>query len=363
MLNSIIYTFTLVFYFHASIESIDISPCAKWDPNGKTVAGTGISGAGATELSMPKGIFMLKRTNTLYVADFGNQRVQMFSLNTSHESGTTVAFGIDSPSKIYVDEDDDGPSIYISVFIGNRVEKWTKGALKGIQLGDECRSCFGIAVDEEKNVYMSESDRQRVIKWSPKTNLTVVVAGRTDERGSGNEYLSTPDGLYFDRTTDDLYVADSGNARIQKWGKNALTGIEVAGSNWTDWAHDTEILASPNGVWVDEQTKIVYISDTIHHRIMRWMPGALVGVIIAGGNGEGNASNQFNTPTDLTFDREGNLYVCDNWNHQIQMFSIIENKPCHPSSIGSSLYCNRYMNWIMIITILSIVTWIVEKTF
>ncbi|CAF1385416.1 unnamed protein product [Rotaria sordida] len=42
--------------------------------------------------------------------------------------------------------------------------------------------------------------------------------------------------------------------------------------------------------------------------------------------------NQFNTPNDLTFDSEGNLYVCDNWNHRVQMFHIIDNRPCTPTS-------------------------------
>jgi len=237
---------------------------------------------------MPKGIFFLKRTNTLYVADFGNQRVQMFSLNRPSNPGTTAAFDINSPSKIYVDDDAEGPTIYISVFIGNRVEKWPKGALEGIQLGGECRSCFGITVDEENNVYMSESDRHRVVKWSPLTNLTTVVAGQTDERGTTDEYLSTPDGLYFDRSSDTLYVADSGNGRIQKWDKNALSGIQVAGGNLS--GEDAGSLEEPNGVWVDEQTKVVYVADELNHRITRWRPGAPMGDIIAGGKGMNQSS-------------------------------------------------------------------------
>ncbi|CAF4016462.1 unnamed protein product [Adineta steineri] len=315
------------------LSSVEISPCAKWNPDGITTAGTGIIGDGPTQLTTPKGLFLLKRTNGLYVADFGNQRVQKFLLNSPSSPATTVAFGINSPSKIYVDDDQDGPTIYISVFIGNRVEKWLKGALEGIQLGGECRSCFGITVDEENNVYMSESDRHRVVKWSPQTNLTTVVAGQTDERGTDDKYLSKPDGLYFDRSSDALYVADSGNSRIQKWEKNALSGIQVAGGNLT--GEDAGSLDAPNGVWVDEKTKVVYIADEDNHRIVRWLPGASVGDIIAGGQGMGNATYQFNTPTDLTFDSEGNLYVCDNWNHRIQKFLLIENKPCSPTSTGN----------------------------
>jgi len=267
------------------VSSVVISSCARWSPHGKTVAGTGVPGNKPTQLAIPKGIFLMTRTNTLYVADLGNQRVQMFSLNKPSSPGKSVVVNVNSPSKIYVSDERYGPTIYISVFIGNRVEKWTPGASKGIQLGGECRSCFGIAVDKEKNIYMSEADRHRVLKWSPLTNLTTIVAGQTDERGTTNEYLNAPNGLYFDQTSGILYVADSQNNRIQKWKKGASSGIQVAGSNTSTPGEDVGSLVQPNGVWVDQKTKVVYVADTLNNRITRWLPGATVGEIIAGGKG------------------------------------------------------------------------------
>ncbi|CAF0898554.1 unnamed protein product [Rotaria sordida] len=285
MQNIVIYAFTFLYCCSTSLSSAEISPCAKWSPHGKTVAGNGLVGDTLTQLATPRGIFIMKRMNTLYIADSGNYRVQMLPLSQSSNLATTVVFDVREPSKIYVDDDENGPTIYISVFIGNRVEKWTKEASKGIQLGDECRSCFGIAVDKEKNVYMSELDREDVLKWSPQTNLTKVVAGQTDQRGTTNKHLSSPHGLYFDRNSDTLYVADSGNNRIQKWKKDALSGSQVAGSNTSTPSADTGSLDEPEGVWVDELTKIVYVADTMNNRIIRWLPNTSVGDIIAGGEG------------------------------------------------------------------------------
>lgn len=267
-------------------SSTEISPCAKWNPNGVTVAGNGTSGDGPNQLALPTGIFLMKRTKTLYVADSGNERVLMFSLNHPSSPSTTVISNVRAPSKIYVDDDDkDGPIIYMPVWYKNRLEKWTKGASEGIELVDECRSCFGVALDKEKNVYVAESDRHRVIKWSPQTNSTVTVAGQTDERGTTDEYLSEPKGIYFDQSTDTLYVADSENNRIQKWNKNALFGIKVAGANTSYPGGDNGSLDEPEGVRVDEQTKVIYVTDTINNRIVRWLPGALIGDVIAGGQG------------------------------------------------------------------------------
>jgi len=71
------------------------------------------------QLSTSKGMFLMQRTNTLYVADFGNKHVQMFSLDKSSGSTINVASNVNSPWEIYVDDGKDAPSSYISVFIGN----------------------------------------------------------------------------------------------------------------------------------------------------------------------------------------------------------------------------------------------------
>ncbi|CAF1642637.1 unnamed protein product, partial [Rotaria sordida] len=340
MQNLIIYNVTILFFCLVFSVSVKISPCAKWNTNGVTIAGSGIAGNFSTQLALPHGIFIDKKTNTLYVADFGNKRVQQFPLNRPSTGGITAVSNVVDPNRIYVDDDDDdddtGPTIYIAVFIGNRVEKWTKGATRGVQIGDECRSCSGVSVDREKNVYMSESDRHRVLKWSPRTNTTIIVAGKTDDRGSSSEQLSDPEAIYIDQTSGTLYVADSRNNRVQKWTKDSREGVTVAGSKTDSPGTDDGSLDDPGGVWVDEETNIVYVADTLNNRVVRWLPDSSKGDTIAGGFGSGNATNQFNTPNDLTFDSEGNLYVCDNWNHRVQMFHIIDNRPCTPTSTADT---------------------------
>jgi hypothetical protein len=45
---------------------------------------------------------------------------------------------------------------------------------------------------------------------------------------------------------------------------------------------------------------------------------------------------QLGSPTDLAFDNEGNLYVCDTKYHHVQKFTLIDNRPCSEMSLGSS---------------------------
>ncbi|CAM4984129.1 unnamed protein product, partial [Rotaria socialis] len=43
---------------------------------------------------------------------------------------------------------------------------------------------------------------------------------------------------------------------------------------------------------------------------------------VVGGNGRGEEANQFNYLRGLSFDRQGNLYIVDYWNHRVQRFSM-----------------------------------------
>ena len=46
----------------------------------------------------------------------------------------------------------------------NCVEKHIKGDIRGILVGDQCFGRTGVCIDSEKNVYMTECNRQRIFK-------------------------------------------------------------------------------------------------------------------------------------------------------------------------------------------------------
>jgi DNA-binding beta-propeller fold protein YncE len=252
---------------------------------GIIVAGNGMRGNSSDQLSSPSGLFIHEQTNTLYVADTGNSRVQKFPINRLPITGTTVISKVADPTKIYIDDDNTGPTIYVSVEGAERIEKWVNGASSGVQVGDRCFYCAGVWVDKEKNVYISEASAHCVYKWSPRTNTTTVAAGRKGYSGSTSDRLNSPTGIYVDGIRGVVYVADYANNRIQKWVTGAENGTTVAGLSTGDEGSDAESLSKPVSIRVDDDTYAVYVVDRNNQRIQRWLQNASMGDTIAGGSG------------------------------------------------------------------------------
>jgi DNA-binding beta-propeller fold protein YncE len=68
------------------------------------------------------------------------------------------------------------------------------------------------------------------------------------------------------------------------------------------------------------------VSNWKKHQVRQWKIGEANGRIVVDGNQPGNRANQLHYPVDLSFDRENNLYVVDDWNHRVQKFDINVNK-------------------------------------
>tara|TARA_Y100001980_G_C14463418_1_gene244892 strand:- start:81 stop:944 length:864 start_codon:yes stop_codon:yes gene_type:complete len=120
-----------------------------------------------------------------------------------------------------------------------------------------------------------------------------------------------------------MYIVDTFNHRIQKWSPGATEGITVAGGNGNGSASNQ--FDSPYAITLDIFENL-YIADNSNHRIQKWSPGATEGITVAGGNGEGSNANQLFRPYGITLDLAGNMYIADNANHRIQKWSLGETE-------------------------------------
>jgi sugar lactone lactonase YvrE len=77
-------------------------------------------------------------------------------------------------------------------------------------------------------------------------------------------------------------------------------------------------LASPFGIYVDDDDQCIYIADSMNDRIVGWKYDAKIGQVVAGGNARGNQMDQLNRPESVIVDKKtDSLIVGDSGNRQV----------------------------------------------
>jgi sugar lactone lactonase YvrE len=104
-----------------------------------------------------------------------------------------------------------------------------------------------------------------------------------------------------------------------KWMHGAKEGIVVAGGQGN--GNGLAQLSSPRGVYVD-QSETIYVADYNNNRVVRWFKGTAQGSIVVDGNGDEKKANQLAYPMGLKIDQQGSLYIVDYLNYRIQKFNI-----------------------------------------
>ena len=237
-----------------------------------SIIGSG-PGSGSSQFDQPFDVAV--RNATLYILDVGNHRIQKRPLNGSNSSAVSRLTGIYGSFYFYVDND--------------------------------------------HNIYLSQSAYHRVLLFLPNTTTGTIVAG-TGVAGSNTSQLSSPYGIFVNQQRT-IYIADCHNHRIMKWSLGASEGIIVAGngtvgSSLAQVTYPTQVIVDTNGY--------IYISESGNSRITRWKPNSTFGECIAAcTGGSGNAANQIVGPHSLALDSYGSLYVNDRYNYRIQKFQIL----------------------------------------
>ncbi|CAF5177607.1 unnamed protein product [Rotaria magnacalcarata] len=173
-------------------------------------------------------------------------------------------------------------------------------------------------MDERRNLYVTDWEKQQVSRYRFGAQTGTVVAGGHG-KCSGLNQFNNPTYLFVDRDHS-VYVSDKDNHRVMKWTKGATEGIVVAGGQGGGCS--LKQLNCPQGLLVDAWGT-VYVADSGNHRVMRWtQKDKTQGTVVLGGKGAGTLANQLNVPFGLSFDRHDNLYVVDNNNHRLQRFSL-----------------------------------------
>jgi sugar lactone lactonase YvrE len=173
---------------------------------------------------------------------------------------------------------------------------------------------WDVFIDVNDIIYIADSSNHRILNvtlMNNESNYGTVIAGITNVSGSNAMTLNTPCAIYID-SEKNLYIADTANHRVQFWEYGSSNGSTVAGSSAGLFGNTLDKLGDDYALYVD-QSKNIYVSDGSNGRIVKWIPGASSGILIAGANGStGYSSNQLALPLGITVDTQtGIIYIAD----------------------------------------------------
>jgi len=201
---------------------------------GTRVAGNGVAGSSDNQLINPVGLAYDYRSNSLFIADYGNSRVMQYLYNSStgirvagNDTCGTSTIQLCRPHGLFFEQSSN--SLLIANSGAYNIVRWvlndtqwsivvgSSGGTSGIS-----PSTFGyptdVMLDPMGNIYVADRSNHRIQFFMAGQLNATTIAGQTGMIGSSATLLSSPIAMTFDNQLN-LYVADWYNYRIQKFSR------------------------------------------------------------------------------------------------------------------------------------------------
>ena len=282
-----------------SFNQPTLCPSATWNPVAVTIADN------TTIQGYPNTIF-LDQSNTIYLTTSAFAQIEVWTEGRWAQR-KQVATGLNQSQGLVVSSTGD-------IFVDNgisqsRVERWTWSVSNATNVMSVTGSCFSLFLGPNDTLYCLLSGLHQVVSrplQNAGTTPTVVAST-----------LNFPRGIFVD-SNENLYVADSGNNRIQLFTPGATNGTTVAGNGMPD----NLTLHTPIGILLDADGSL-FILEEGNGRIMR--VGTNHHLCLVGCVNSGVGPAPLNGPSSFHFDNVGNLFVVDRHNVRIQKFLLATN--------------------------------------
>ncbi|CAF0846744.1 unnamed protein product [Adineta steineri] len=167
----------------------------------------------------------------------------------------------------------------------------------------------GIFLDSSDNLYVADSGNYRVLKYAPGVTNGTLIAG-ANVTGTTLNLLSTGIRYIFVDSSQNLYVADTYNNRVMFWANGSSSGIIVAGNG--SYGTSFNEIYNPYGIWVDSSSN-VYVAEYQNQRVTKWASGATTSILVAGNTSSaGNTTSKLSSPAGLVYDEANqDLYIAN----------------------------------------------------
>ncbi len=287
----------------------------------------------------PYSIKLDSKNQLLYAPNYSGGTINM--INLSNNSVTTIAKDFGGPQDICLDTINN--LIYVAetgnhrISILNLATKVVRilaggaavSSTDGVGTAATFNNPTGVALNSKSNIlYVCEwsGSRIRAINLST-SNVTTLVgsagAGYRDGPSTTSQ-MTNPIGLFFDDTSELLYVAEYGGGRIRVINTKTNFTSTLAGGGVGSSLNSNGIFVRPFGnprhISLDSTTGILYLAEAANNRIRIINTNTGEVGILAGSGDLGNVNStgtraMFSLPTGVAYDVLLNkLYVSDFYN-------------------------------------------------
>ncbi|CAF4395821.1 unnamed protein product [Didymodactylos carnosus] len=171
-----------------------------------------------------------------------------------------------------------------------------------------------------KSVFVGSASLRSLCSATAVWNQTAVTIAGNGSGGGSLKQLHNPFDVFVD-SNDSILIADTINMRVIQWGPNAVTGVVVAGGLGS--GNLSNQLYYPTSVFIYNNS--LYVLDYFNFRVQKYQLNEssypLNGTTIIGLFGHGSNNNQISSSFALFVDSAGNLYISDGYNHRVMLWT------------------------------------------
>lgn len=207
---------------------------------------------------------------------------------------------------------------------------------------------WGVATDIAGNVYVADTKNNKIRKITP-TGLVSTFAGNgsygfADSPSPLNATFGNPSGIVLDKSGN-IYVADhlthiirkiSPSGNVKTFAGSKINYPNNHGDN--DGQGSSARFYRPYGIALDKDGNL-FVADEWNHKIRKITPSGNVTTYagigtIGATNGAGDEA-QFNFPWDVAIDDFGNIFVMDGYNHVVRKINLVQKVSTYVGTVGT----------------------------